>query len=402
MRSRAAKLTFSALGWIVIAAAAVFILQSEKQIAQRRGQSRAFDQHAREAAVALADVRAAEQAYVAAGQGVMFWMPKVAALIDTASQTVDRLIATTPSQTARQSLTDARAAIAAFEEVDRRARDYLKAGQQLMAGDVVFTEGGETSSQAARQVEAARLADRQAVDASEAVQRRQQAYALAGTGAVSALIAVLLAFVPSERRADRAEGGTASTAIGNSESDLTLRDFHAPATRESKRSPDRAAVPALRIAAELCTELGRVNDIDELKKLLARAAEALDAGGLIIWVGDAAGGDLRPVLAHGYSSQALARMRSVARSADNAAAKAYRTGVLQIVLARPGASNGAVVAPLLCQDGCIGALAAEINDRGETSDTVQSLAAIFASQLANVLAPSVAAAADSSPGQVAI
>jgi GAF domain-containing protein len=133
-----------------------------------------------------------------------------------------------------------------------------------------------------------------------------------------------------------------------------------------------------------------LNDVDGRDRLLARAAEALDAGGLIIWMGNTTGADLRPVLAHGYSTQALARMPAIARSADNAAARAYRTGALQIVLARPGVSNGAVAAPLLSADGCIGALTAEINDRGETSDTVQALAAIVAAQLATVVAPSAA------------
>ena len=44
----------------------------------------------------------------------------------------------------------------------------------------------------------------------------------------------------------------------------------------------------------------------------------------MVWMGSATGGDLRPVLAHGYSSQMIARMPPVPRSADNAAAAAYR------------------------------------------------------------------------------
>jgi hypothetical protein len=111
---------------------------------------------------------------------------------------------------------------------------------------------------------------------------------------------------------------------------------------------------------------------------------------------------LRPVLAHGYSPHMLARMPDVPRSADNAAAVAYRTSALQIVLSRPGASSGAVVAPLLSPEGCIGALTAEINDRGETSDAVQALAEIFAAQLASLLASSAAPAANAGQGQIAI
>ncbi len=116
----------------------------------------------------------------------------------------------------------------------------------------------------------------------------------------------------------------------------------------------------------------------------------MNARGLIVWLGDSEGADLRPVLAFGYSDQTLARISSVARSADNAAAAAYRTSELQIVRSRPGASQGAVVAPLLVADGCIGALTAEVRDRGEDSDAVRALASIVASQLASVLSTAAA------------
>ena len=57
-------------------------------------------------------------------------------------------------------------------------------------------------------------------------------------------------------------------------------------------------------------------------------------------------------------------------------------------------SSGAVVAPILSADGCIGALSAEIRSGGETSQSVQALASIFAAQLAWMLGPNPAAAAE--------
>jgi hypothetical protein len=134
-----------------------------------------------------------------------------------------------------------------------------------------------------------------------------------------------------------------------------------------------------------------------LTSLLARVADVMDASGLVVWIGSVAGADLRPVLAHGYSERALARMTAVPRTGDNAAAAAYRTGAMQIVLARPGTSSGALVAPLLTPEGCIGALTAEIKGGSETSDTVQALAAIFAAQLASLLASSATAATAGAP-----
>jgi hypothetical protein len=153
----------------------------------------------------------------------------------------------------------------------------------------------------------------------------------------------------------------------------------------------------LKAAADLCTELSRVNDTGELHRLLARAADIMDASGLVVWIGSTTGADLRPALAHGYSDQVLARMQTVPRSADNAAAAAYRTGALQIVLKRPG-SNGAVVAPLLSPEGCVGAFSAEILSGSETADAVQALAAIFAAQLAGVLVGSASATPAASAG----
>ena len=82
------------------------------------------------------------------------------------------------------------------------------------------------------------------------------------------------------------------------------------------------------------------------------------------------------------------------RSANNAAAAAFRSGTLQVVLAKPGSTaKGAIVAPVLSSDGCVGVLSAEIRNGREADELTQSLAAIFAAQLAGVVAPTANAAA---------
>src|SRR5207249_1290497 len=142
-----------------------------------------------------------------------------------------------------------------------------------------------------------------------------------------------------------------------------------PALPARPPEPGRSAT-ALKTAAELCTDIGRVSDLDDLKSLLGRTADLLDASGLVLWLVDASGTELRPAAAHGYPTATIARIPPVARSADNAAAAAYRTSTLQIVLSRPGsAAKGAVVAPVVSADGCIGVLAAEVRDGAEASDT---------------------------------
>ena len=140
----------------------------------------------------------------------------------------------------------------------------------------------------------------------------------------------------------------------------------------------------MKAAADLATDFCRVRDLDDLSGILTRAAEAMDATGLVVWIGNLTGDDLRPLLAHGYSEQTLSRMPPVARTDTNAAAAAYRSGRLQIVVSTP-TSSGALVAPILVPGGCIGALSAEFRS-GETSDSLQSLATILAAHLATILA----------------
>ena len=384
MRSRAARLSVGAAACVAIAAASFFVVHSEKHIADERAAVRAFDLHAREAADALADVRVGQQAYVAAGQGVAFWMPKVTATTETAAQLIAGLRQTAEGAEAKSALDEAAATVAEFGTVDRRARDYITSGQQLMAADVIFTEGGETAAAAARHVEAARLAEAQTLDASESAARTLEAIALAASLVLAALaIALLVLAGPAGGLRPVAGQVVSGTTLGLSAA--AAADASSPRGASASSASSQAIAPVLKAAAELCTDFGRVNDLEGVSASLARAAEIMDATGLIVWLGDASGADLRPVLAHGYSAQVLARMPNVPRSADNAAAAAYRTGVLQIVLARPGTSAGAIVAPLLSPEGCIGTLSAEITGGGEASDSVQALAAIFAAQLAGVL-----------------
>ncbi len=389
MRSRTARLAASALAWIVIVAAAFLLFRSEEHLTRSRSAGRVFDVRAREAADALADLRVAEEAYVAEGQGAPFWMTKVSTISAAAGDALTSLRQLAVSAQARASLDEAAAGLAEFSDVDKRARDYIKSGQELMAGDVIFTEGVEAAAAAGRHVEAARVAEQQASDSAEAYTRRQQALAIGGAAAIVALVVLALLVVHKPGQSPAASHLGLDVA-------KPITTVQAPPVQPAPQPPAPVRVSALRDAARLCTEFGRVRDLNDLQMLAGRTAAMMDASGLIVWMGSASGADLRPVLAHGYSQQALTRMASVLRSDDNAAAAAYRTGELQIVLARPGSPGGAVVAPILSVDGCVGALSAEIRTGAETSETVQALAVLFASQLAGVLASPPATAADAS------
>ena len=378
---------FGAATLVAVGAAAFFLFQTEQQIARLKSTLRAFDVRAREATTALADLRVAQQAYVAEGQGVDFWMPKVASLHESLSGTLAALRQSPLSTGASTALDEAVAKVAEFGNIDRTARDYITGDEKLMAADVIFSEASEAVANAARQIETARLAEHQAADVVEAALRQKEALA-AGAAAGFAVLVVLL-LVPRPR-VEVEETTTTSLSI-------------APARVPARAAPKAAAAPraqaqqtsvatrhaiALKAAASLATDFGRVRDADEMTQLLGRAATLMDASGVVIWLGTTTGAELAPMLAHGYGAQALSRMPRVPRSADNAAAAAYRTGQMQIVLARPGGNPGALVAPILAADGCIGALSAEIQGGGEASESVQALSTIVAAHLATVLATS--------------
>ena len=365
------------------------LIRSEQQISLHTASLRAFDQYAHDASAALVDARVGQQAYVAEGQGVAFWFSKTAASVQSAAAGLSAL-RESAGAAARTAVDEATATVTEFSGIDARARDYLKSGQPLMAGDVIFTEGSDAAATAVRQIETARQAQHQAVDGDVTAVRKQQTLTAEAAAGVVGLIVLLLIPVP-DRKAMEAIEAPAATRLSISPS-IAPRSESAVSARIAPIT-HHAMGSVLKAATDVATDFGRVRDLDELTGVLGRAAEVMDASGLMVWVGSATGSDLRPVLAHGYSAEMIARIPPVPRSADNAAAAAYRSGRLQIVLARPGSSSGAVVAPILAADGCIGALSAEIRSGGETSESVTALAAIFAAHLAGILSTAPAAAA---------
>ena len=387
MRVRAGRSIIGLVAWIAVASATFFIFRCERQLASMAAERRTFDLHARETADAVADLRAAQQAYVAAGQGVPFWVAKVTTTGDAVRATIAQLRESAADAAARAQLDEASAALNDFSAVDRRALEYINAGQPLMAGDMIFAEGGPAAAAAGRHVEAARTAEDQAGDSAAAGGRRAEARAAGGAAAVAAIALLLLIPIASPESAGVQTIGQRDADGDRQSADS---DLDAPTIRLAANAPmaeiRSAAADVLATTADLATDFARVRDLGDLKGLLERAAKIMDASGVVVWLGSTSGADLQPIVSHGYTPQMIARMPAVPRHADNAAAKAYRTGSLQIVLSRPGGSAGALVAPLLAADGCIGALSAEIRSGGEGSTTVQSLATIVAAHVAAVFA----------------
>lgn len=150
--------------------------------------------------------------------------------------------------------------------------------------------------------------------------------------------------------------------------------------------------PSLAAIAQVCTALGRTGQTHDAVPLLPDIADVLDAAGLIIWAFDPAAEVLRPVLAHGYSSEVLAQVPAVDRDADNATAAAFRLTQTCVVKGANG-TNGALAVPVLAAPGCAGVLALELRHGGEHRDAVRTAAAIIAAQFAGLMRSSDAATA---------
>ena len=383
------------------------IFIAERRIGNERRAASAFDDLAWAVTVSIADLHAAQQAYVVEGQDASYWTAKASSDLDTLTTRLASLRQLSIAQPAEGALTAAAEVIDTLRQVDARAREYTARGQRVMASDLIFTDGMELTTEAAGHMELARTREREM--RGEAVQRQRQGQvmalaAAAGTGLLVVLLLLPAAGSSATQAVADAEGppkrASAEPATGGDR--LLLTDFEleaesavplepdavraAEASEAPRSDPAEVKGPDLRTTAELCTDFGRVSDRRDLPVLLERAAQLLNASGIIVWIGEPSSHELRPALGYGYPPQVLARMGSVSRDADNATAAAYRAGRMQTVEGE-GGSTGALVAPLITATSCIGVMAAEVRNGSESSEPVQAVATILAAQVASIVAP---------------
>ena len=379
---------------------------------------------------AIDDSRTAQQAYLAEGQGLDFWEAKFAEALATLTQGLAALRAQANGQPAALEAVDAAdRALKVYEGVDRKIRGFVENGTALMAADAVYEDGLKTSGvirTSVEQVHAALVGP-----ARTGYDERRLQYLIAGAAAGAGIFVSLL-LLPTGRKEEpvveiRAPAGTlhlserhlrpeSMTAAATAAADTMRGPVDVPAARVAsapvpapvvssppaspaappvtpvpesvRRSPtpvSAVADEALEAAARVCTDLARVKDADELRDALGRAARLLDATGVIVWMTEAGGKSLKPLLTYGYPEEALRRIPTLPRHADNATAAAWRDAVTQVVDATESAP-GAIAVPLLVPQGCVGVLAAEIGHGREADVATRALAQIVAAQLA-VLIP---------------
>jgi hypothetical protein len=316
----------------------------------------------------ISGIGTAQQSYVAPGQLDEPWFERASTLMSELSRDVQQVRGSLRSPESAAMLGQLTASVATLTTADARTRENLQLGQELMASDVIFSDGRnllDAMTASLRQLQAAEHAH---LRAELGALSRQRWLTL---GAVAVLwIAGLLVL------GGRPARPAASREPVESHKDEARSSVPPPPRSQRRGSADLAAV------ASVCTDLSRITTTSALPGLLGRAAGALDATGLILWI--SAGEQLFPVMAHGYSAEMLARMGPIARDAKNAAATAWRSGQLTVVPAATTGEQGAIVTPLFGLHSCIGVLSAELR-QGEDSPMVQAVATIIAAQLSTVV-----------------
>jgi len=388
--------------------AAYLVWISEQHARADDAAARRFTDAARGAAVTVADLRGAQQAYVAAGQGNDYWFARVASLATDLRGTLSILKSLTTSAAALQALDEAGGALQDFEQMDGRAREYVRTRQLTQASDLIFADGFDLTRKAADAVARALTAERSDRDDVLGFLKRREIYSLAGSAGVAALGLLLLVGRagprPDEVAAAVAAPPTRSSSPVPRHVSADVDDFRAIERRPVAPSPPPAAAvpapgPAIKFdgVASLCADLAKVSDTRALPALLERAAAILDASAIVVWIADPDKRELAAILVHGYPPQLANRLGTIARDAENVTASAFRTGLLQTVKG-DAASNGAVAAPLVAVGGCVGVMAAEMRHGGEQQPPMLSAATIIAAQLATLVGPPSVRATNTAAG----
>ncbi len=397
MKSRALRFALHAMFVVLLVAAAYVVWQKESEGLGAANASHAFDERARVVARSFLEIKSAQPGYVAAGQGDDYWVSRVDALVSGAGE---GLAALKPLARVPQSQSEIDAAVADledFEQMDRRAREYVRGGQRLLASDLVFSDGIEKMDAAVAAIERARLAESTATQETIAARRREELLTAGGVAALAVLIMFVLTPLPKGEPSETpaAAGGTLSIAPARTPAkpgapaagvDPAPARTIAPAPMTSTAPKPTTPVVDLPGIAALCSDLTRVTDPRALPGALERAASLLNASGLVIWIADPDGRELTPVIAHGYPQQLVTRLGTIPRDAENATAAAFRTGLVQIVKADK-VSHGAIAAPLLSPSGPLGVMAAELLQDGERRDATRAAVTIVAAQLSTLVGP---------------
>jgi CHASE3 domain sensor protein len=148
----------------------------------------------------LSDVRAAQVAYVARGQSDAFWMSRVSKLLPALDQQMADFKAALASPAAQVDIEPGAVAIENFHKLDARAQDYMRGNDSLLASDLIFSDGLETTATAATAIEAALKDELATRESSLAALRRRELMILGGGAGAIMLIVLPLGLIGGNAR----------------------------------------------------------------------------------------------------------------------------------------------------------------------------------------------------------
>jgi len=378
MNSRLIRVLIVVFGVAIGTAASYFLKELDTSITSQDAAADSLREQAKALSTTIGDVRTGQVAYVARGQGEAFWMTHVAGLLPTLHKQAAEFAAALTAPGAQAAFEPAAAALENFRTLDSRVQEFVTNGNSLLAADLIFSDGLQSAATASTQVAVALNEELQARAGGVSQMRGRQLAILGGTAGGLVLLMLVLALTGA--------GPHTETEAHAAAPPVEPARFEAPIPRAKA-----AITPKLITTAQLCGELARITESKQLPGLLERAAKVLEASGIIAWVADPAGNELRPAMSYGYTDQAVAKMGGIPREATNAVAAAYRAAEMRTV-AGDNFTAGALVAPLMTADGCIGVLSAEMKSGLEKDESSQALATIFAAQLATLVSPPAVAA----------
>ena len=238
-----------ALFLVALCGAGYELFLTEQRIGNERSAERGFDEMAWVATVSTADLRAAQQAYVAAGQDATYWTAKASSHLETVTTNLALLRQLSTAPPAQSAFTTAAELLDHLTRIDARAHDYAASGQHSLASDLIFTDGMELTTEASSCIELARTREREVRDQTVVRQRRNQVLVLAATVGMGVLVALLLLPAATTKQ-DVAVANTSPT----------------PASRTSVTGRDRLTLATFDLDGRATAQLDGV-----------RAAEARDA-----------------------------------------------------------------------------------------------------------------------------
>ncbi len=254
----------------VAAASGYQLFFFEQLIDKEREAERSFSALGWELTASISELRASQQAYVAAGQDPSHWMQQFTEQLDTVDIRLVTLAQRATAAATIGSLENVKVAINDLSQMDRRARNHSEVGQDLMASDLLFTDGPELALVAISHVALALETEREASDTTRNAHRKSQGVALATAMGTSVLVALLL--LPSSGRptaknvaltdgTEEESDGVSLQEIEESSAKTDQEDIDGVLLQDKTATPtDVSATLDLQLAADLRPDLGQLSN----------------------------------------------------------------------------------------------------------------------------------------------